>query len=94
LIDCIIEGNTIEEFPTIYGNPIVLGNMNFGSHTHSTGNLVSKNNISWSPTSGAPAVFEDGVSGYSEPYVGQDANFVNGNNLSPTYPLSPVSMNM
>ena len=94
LIDCIIEGNTIDEFPTIYGNPIVLGNMNFGSHTHSTGNLVSKNNISWSPTSGAPAVFEDGVSGYSEPYVGQDANFVNGNNLSPTYPLSPGSMNM
>jgi len=79
-----ISNNTIYQLggSLAHGNPIVLGNIGTSANQHANNNTVMGNSIWWIPTSGAPAVLQDGNT-YSAPFDASDVNIVKNNALFP-----------
>ena len=77
-----ITGNLISQPSLAYYPPIVLGNLGTNASPptttwqHSNGNTVSSNTLVWSPPSGSPGVFEDGVSACTCPFISTEQNTV------------------
>jgi hypothetical protein len=75
----VVVSNTISLPNAASGVPITLGNLPGYAAAF---NLVTKNTINWIPSTGSPAVNEDGTTYSACVGVGQ-SNTVNGNNLVP-----------